>query len=170
MVDVLIRPQFEPEVDEHPIRRAAQATLHHQGVREDAALCVAIVDDVEMQALNLQYRGVDAPTDVLSFATHDDAPSQDAPGPGSTFVVAPEQEQEISAYLGDVIVAFPQVVAQAAQQGHGIERELRLLVVHGVLHLLGYDHATAPDEARMWAIQDQILGSLEQMNDAQALD
>jgi probable rRNA maturation factor len=165
MVDVLIRPQFEPEVDERTVRSAAQAALLQQNAREDAALCVAIVDDAEIQALNLQYRGVDAPTDVLSFATHDDAPD-----PSSTFVVAPEQEQETSAYLGDVVIAFPQVVAQAAQQGYGIEGELRLLVVHGVLHLLGYDHATAPDEARMWAVQDRILGSLEQMNHAQALD
>jgi probable rRNA maturation factor len=84
-------------------------------------------------------------------------------------VIAPEQEAEVRAYLGDVIVAFPRVVAQAAQQGHSARHELNLLVVHGVLHLLGYDHATPRDEARMWAIQDQVLQALGQVDDEQTL-
>lgn len=170
MVDVLIRPRFERAVDVEQIRAAAQAALRHQGAPDRASLCVVIVDDVEIQALNRQYRGIDAPTDVLSFGMQTDDELNDEPSdeaPGTTFVVAPEQQEETDAYLGDVIIAFPQVVAQAAQQGHSTGQELSLLIVHGVLHLLGHDHATPQDEAHMWAIQDQVLEAMRQANDAQ---
>jgi probable rRNA maturation factor len=127
-----------------------------------------ITNDAEVQALNRQYRGIDAPTDVLSFAMHDDPPpdpATQAARTGTPFVVAPEQALETDAYLGDVIVSLPRVVAQAAEQGHSVAQELRLLVVHGVLHLLGHDHAAPPDQIQMWAIQDQILQTLEQAGD-----
>jgi probable rRNA maturation factor len=168
MVDVLIRPQFESDVDAETVRDAAQAALCHCAATDSASLSVVVTGDAEIQALNRQYRGIDAPTDVLSFGAQDDvAPDGDAPRAGAetTFVVAPEQEAEVSAYLGDVIVAFPRVAAQAAQQGHSTQHELNLLVVHGVLHLLGYDHATQQDEAQMWALQDQVLQALGQVDD-----
>ena len=169
MLDVLIRPLFDREVNAEDVRGVAQAALRHQGAPDGASLCVAIVDDAEIQALNRQYRGIDAPTDVLSFGTQDDgAPGES--GEDSTFIIAPEQEKEVNAYLGDVIIAFPQVVAQAAQQGHSTEHELSLLIVHGVLHLLGHDHATPQDEAHMWAIQDQILEAWREADDAQAVN
>jgi len=113
-----------------------------------------LTDDAEIQALNRQFRGIDAPTDVLSFAMQDESPEDQG------FVVAPEQDAETRAYLGDVIVSYPRAAAQAAEQGHSVLAELRLLVVHGVLHLLGYDHATPQDQARMWAIQDVVLERL----------
>jgi len=169
MVDVLIRPRFEHEIAEEAVRAAAQAALCWQAAPSDASLSVVIVDDDEIQALNRQYRGIDAPTDVLSFGTQgNDAP--DERDTDSTFVISPEQQKEADAYLGDVIIAYPQVVAQAAQQDHSTGHELSLLVVHGVLHLLGYDHATPHDEAQMWAIQDQVLETLRQVDDARALD
>jgi probable rRNA maturation factor len=169
MVDVLIRPRFENKVAADSVQSAARATLHHQSAPHATSLCVVIVDDAEMQALNRLYRGIDAPTDVLSFGTQDGG-TPDEHDRDSPFVVAPEQKEEVNAYLGDVIVAFPRVVAQAAQQGHSPEHELRLLVVHGVLHLLGHDHATPQDKAQMWAIQDQVLEILRQADDAKALN
>jgi probable rRNA maturation factor len=169
MVDVLIRPQFERKVDAGGIRRAVQAVLCHQGAPSGASLSVVIVDDDEIRALNRQFRGINAPTDVLSFGTHKDEPSG-AEAPGAGFVIAPEEAAETAAYLGDVIVSWPRVVAQAAEQGHTVERELGLLVVHGTLHLLGHDHATAQQEASMWAIQDQVLDRLGQADHEQALD
>jgi probable rRNA maturation factor len=169
MVDVLIRPRFERKVDAEGIRRAAQAALRHQGAPSGASLSVVVVDDDEIRALNRQFRGIDAPTDVLSFGTLEDEPSG-SEASRSGFVVAPEEAAETAAYLGDVIVAWPRVVAQAAEQGHSVQRELDLLVVHGTLHLLGHDHATAQEEASMWAIQDQVLDGLGQENYGQALD
>jgi probable rRNA maturation factor len=169
MVDVLIQPPseggaaFRPgAVDAERIRHAAQATLRHQGADVRASLCVVITDDAQVQALNRQFRGIDAPTDVLSFGMQETAPQE----PDDGFVIAPDQEEEADAYLGDVIIAYPRVVAQAGEHGHSAEQELQLLVVHGVLHLLGYDHTTVQDEAHMWAIQDEILERLEQANHA----
>jgi probable rRNA maturation factor len=157
MVDVLIRPLPESgaAVDAEQIRHAAQVTLRHQGADARASLCVVITDDAEVQALNRQFRDIDAPTDVLSFGMQETAKE-----PDDGFVVAPEQEEEAATYLGDLIIAYPRVVAQASEHGHSTEQELRLLVVHGVLHLLGHDHATAQDEAHMWALQDEILERL----------
>jgi probable rRNA maturation factor len=161
MVDVLIRPNLESSLGSKAktVRHAAQATLDHQDADKQASLCIVLTEDAEIQALNHRYRGIDAPTDVLSFALHEDAPGQEP------FVVSPEGGLETECYLGDVIISYPRVLAQAAEHGHRAVHELRLLVVHGVLHLLGNDHATPEDEAQMWAIQDELLKKLEQVDD-----
>ena len=104
-----------------------------------------------LRQLNLEYRGIDAPTDVLSFSAQEDLDE-----PGAAFVTAPEAE----AYLGDIIISFPMAASQAETAGHSVANELCLLAVHGVLHLLGYDHATAEEEAAMWAVQDAVLAGL----------
>jgi probable rRNA maturation factor len=110
-------------------------------------MTLVLTDDESIQALNRDFLGWDEPTDVLSFSAQEEA------GP---FVAAPEA----GTYLGDVIVSYPRAVAQAEEQGHSTEQELALLVVHGVLHLLGYDHAGEQDRAVMWARQDAILACL----------
>jgi probable rRNA maturation factor len=143
------------------IQAAAQAALGHEAAPDQASLCVVLTDDDEIRALNRQFRGIDAPTDVLSFAMQEDNPAA-----AQGFVVAPEQDAEASAYLGDVIVSYPRVLSQAAEQGHSALDELRLLVVHGVLHLLGHDHATPQEQARMWAVQDLVLERLGLSGDA----
>ncbi len=108
---------------------------------------LVVTDDEAVRALNRQYRSLDEPTDVLSF------PAQD-PAPG--FVTAPGA----GAYLGDVIIALPFARQQAAGLGQPLQDELRMLAVHGTLHLLGYDHAEPDEEARMWALQNAILAFL----------
>ena len=148
MVDVLVRPKFERDVDAEDVRRTALAALQAGNASPEATLCIVITDDAEIQSLNHQFRGVDAPTDVLAFA---DEPTE------QTFVVAPDEPP----YLGDVIVSFPRARVQAAAQGHHTAAEMRLLIVPGVLHLLGYDHATSNEKARMWDRQDAILSALE---------
>lgn len=160
MVDVLIRPGLQDEVDAKEIEQAAQTALDYQSTDLQASLCVVVTDDAEIQALNRQYRGIDAPTDVLSFGMQAENAS-DTP-----FIVAPEPTSETEHYLGDVIVSYPRVVAQAAQQGHSTQHELRLLVVHGVLHLLSHEHATPQQEARMWTLQEEILERLRSADDA----
>jgi probable rRNA maturation factor len=148
VIQVLIRPKFEALVDSTHVEQVAHTALHMESVPSDASLTVVITDDDEIQSLNRQFRDTDAPTDVLSFA-------DDAPNPA--FVHAPDEPP----YLGDVILSFPRARAQAAEQGHSVEREVRLLVVHGVLHLLGYDHSEPDGEAAMWARQGAILDVLE---------
>jgi probable rRNA maturation factor len=148
MVDVLIRPKFEPNVDADEVNRIALAVLQAESASPDAALSIVITDDAEIQSLNRQFRDVDAPTDVLAFA---DEPTD------QTFVSAPDEPP----YLGDVIVSFPRARIQAAAEGHSTGQELRLLIVHGVLHLLGHDHATEDEQATMWARQEAILSALQ---------
>jgi probable rRNA maturation factor len=144
-VDVQVAPAFAGATSEDRLRLVAEAVLRHEGSR--GQVTVVVTDDVGIQELNRDFLGTDAPTDVLSFG------AQEAAGP---FVVAPEAGN----YLGDVIVSYPRAVAQAAEQDHPAGQELDLLVVHGLLHLLGYDHATEAEQAVMWARQAEILNGL----------
>jgi len=119
-----------------------------------AGLTIVITDDEAVQTLNRDYRGVDAPTDVLSFAAQEGAETEPVLAD-----LPPELVAEMGNYLGDVLIAYPYAAHQAAHYQNSIQAELRLLAVHGVLHLLGYDHATPEEEAAMWARQSEILAA-----------
>jgi probable rRNA maturation factor len=144
-VEVQIAPEFANVVSAERLQAAAGAVLRHES--RSGELTLVLGDDQSIQALNRDFLGEDAPTDVLSFSAQED---------GGPFVAA----QEAETYLGDVIISYPRAAEQAAERGHPVEQELDLLVVHGVLHLLGYDHAGEDEKAVMWARQDDILGSL----------
>jgi probable rRNA maturation factor len=121
---------------------AARATLEHESGSLDVDLSIILTNDARLRELNLKYLGVDASTDVLSFP-------------------ASETDPETGArYIGDILISVPRAQAQAEAAGHPLEAELQLLVVHGVLHLLGHDHARAKEKARMWKAQAEILESL----------
>ena len=137
-------------IDVAAIHAAIAATLAAHAVA-DAAVTVVLTTDEEVRALNAQFRGVDAPTDVLSFPARETQP--DAP----TLVLPTEMAAELERYLGDLVIAYPYSARQAAHYGNSITAELQLLAVHGALHLLGYDHQDATAEAVMWAQQEQVL-------------
>ena len=118
---------------------AARAALDHQSAGD---LTVVLTDDEQLRRLNRDYRGVDAPTDVLSFPASETDPETGAP------------------YLGDILLSVSRAAEQARAAGHPLADEARLLVVHGVLHLLGHDHAEADEKAKMWQAQAEILESL----------
>jgi probable rRNA maturation factor len=141
-----VGPEIGPEAEPETLRRAALAALVYQQLEEPCELAVVVTDDKVLHELNLRHRGVDAPTDVLAFPNETRGPFVDAPGQAR--------------YLGDVIVSFHRAQAQAAEAGHDTQVELQLLVVHGVLHLLGYDDVTEEQRARMWAAQTEILTAL----------
>jgi probable rRNA maturation factor len=143
--EVQVAPEFEGLVREHRMQAVAEAALRLEGRAGELAL--VITGDRGIRDLNRDFLGIDAPTDVLAFPTQEE---------GGPFVAAPEA----GGYLGDVIVSYPRAEAQAQDQGHPIEQELDLLIVHGILHLLGYDHATSEDKTAMWARQDAILDSI----------
>lgn len=147
-ISIQVDEPFAAEVDAADLAHVIAAALAAEG-RADVELTLVITDDEAVAALNQQYRGVAGPTDVLSF------PAQE-PTPG--FVSAPEAD----AYLGDILIALPFTRRQAAELNRPLAAELRLLTVHGVLHLLGYDHAEEAEEAAMWAKQDAILGQIGQ--------
>ncbi len=148
-VDLQIATAYADLVPAERLRAAARAALRTEA-QSDAGvveLTLVLTDDSGIRSLNRDFLGNDAPTDVLAFsAIEDDGP----------FVSAPEA----GGYLGDVIVSYPRAVAQAQEQGHSPEQELDLLIVHGILHLLGYDHADDEEKAAMWARQDAILAGL----------
>jgi probable rRNA maturation factor len=109
-------------------------------------IALHLVGDETIRELNREHRGVDLHTDVLAFPLHD--PN------GMRFVVPPD----LSTNLGDVVVSHPRVQAQAEEYGHSPGRELAYLVVHGVLHVLGYDHEAEDDRVRMRAREEEALG------------
>jgi len=146
IVEVQIDEQFQSLVQSEPLHQAGLATLIHQRVGGPCELAVVVTDDEALRELNRRYRGVDAPTDVLAFPDETRGPFVGAPG--------------LPRYLGDVIISFPRAEAQAAEAGHDVQAELQLLVVHGVLHLLGYDDAVEEQRAQMWAAQAEILQAL----------
>jgi probable rRNA maturation factor len=146
-IEVQIAPEFSSDISESLLRAAAQKVLQAEGLQGQAT--VVLTDDTGTLELNREYLGIDSPTDVLAFS----AQEGDEP-----FAVAPEAME----YLGDVVISYPRAQAQAARFGHSTQNELQLLVVHGMLHLLGYDHATDAEKVRMWDRQESILESLRE--------
>lgn len=140
-ISLQIDPQFQSDIKPEQLRDAAQKTLTHCG-SETGALSINVTTAEAVRALNREFRGVDAPTDVLSFgATADDDFFMPADVP----------------YLGDIAIAAPIARRQAAAMGHSPADEMMLLTIHGVLHLLGYDHHTPAEKAEMWQKQAEIL-------------
>lgn len=122
------------------LERTALAVLQDAGASGDASIVLA--DDRVLHELNLQYLGIDAPTDVLSFVSGE---------------VDPDSGEE---YLGDVIISLPRASAQAKAGEHALQDELCLLAVHGMLHLLGHDHGEPEEKTRMWECQARVLAAL----------
>jgi probable rRNA maturation factor len=149
-INIEIDEEIDETIDEAAIQSAVAATLRRVGVA-DAAVTIVLTTDDYVRSLNAQYRGIDAPTDVLSFAAHDNV--VDAPA----LAVAEEAAAEIRHFLGDLVIAYPYVVRQAAYYNNSVIAELQLLAVHGTLHLLGYDHDDERSEDVMWSLQEEVL-------------
>lgn len=140
LVSIVSHREPEP-LDFNAFERLARFVLAMEGVPDQTELSIALVDDDEIATLNEQYRGIAGPTDVLSFGCDEPCPT-----PGDEPIT-----------LGDVIIAPAVAERQAAELDHSIEHELDVLLVHGVLHLLGYDHVDDEDAAVMDARQSAIL-------------
>ncbi len=141
MINLEIIPEFRRVFNPGALERAAQAALLQQSA-PDADLTLVLTGDAQIQALDRDYLGKDAPTDVLSFPSCE---------------VDPETGRR---YLGDIIISVPRAEAQSNAAGHSLEAELSLLVIHGVLHLLGHDHAGKEEKTRMWLAQSEVLTKL----------
>ncbi|MFQ6057379.1 MAG: rRNA maturation RNase YbeY [Anaerolineae bacterium] len=143
--DVQIDPRFADQVDKERLRRLIARALAALGVSGEVELSLVITGDEEIRALNRRYRGLDAPTDVLAFGLAE---------ADQGFVLPPDTPR----HLGDIVVSYPRAVAQAQEVGHPPARELDLLAVHGLLHLLGYEDETEEGRAEMWKKQRELLG------------
>ena len=138
--------QDEYGVADFPTGRVIDAihnVLVRHEVEEGTAVTAVITDDEHVRSLNAEFRGVDAPTDILSFPADP----------------LPEEIEGEAPYLGDLIIAYPYTLHEAAEAGHDIADELVLLVIHGTLHLLGYDHDNEEHQDRMWAEQAEALAA-----------
>lgn len=141
---ISITSHREPEpLDLAAFERLAAFVLDREEAPDSSELSLAVVDIAEMTELNSRYRGKDGPTDVLSFGCDDPCPV--------------ESDEPIT--LGDVVIAPEIAEEQAAELGHTVEEELNLLLVHGILHLLGYDHDTDEDAAVMQERERVLLGA-----------
>jgi probable rRNA maturation factor len=137
-------PGLEGEADPERLSELVLGAISQEGFDEPATVGFLLTSDENIRELNLQYRGQDSVTDVLAFS-----PGEDSDG----FVSPPS----LPHHLGDVVVSYSRAVAQAEEYGHSVEEELNRLVVHGVLHLLGYDDSTPEDREAMWRRQEAIV-------------
>ncbi|WP_184244800.1 rRNA maturation RNase YbeY [Gracilibacillus halotolerans] len=122
-----------------------QLASNMEEIPKDAEVSISFVSDEEIHRLNKEYRQIDQPTDVLSFALEEGEDNYSIEG------------NEIPRMLGDIIVSVDKAKEQAETYNHSFNRELAFLTVHGFLHLLGYDHMSDEDEKKMFSRQEEIL-------------
>ncbi len=136
-----------PEFD-FSIRKTISSILRTvaklENLKSEHVISFILVDKNEIHEINKSYRNIDRPTDVISFATIDDNPNR-----------------KLSYELGDIYLCIPKVIEQAEEYNHSIKREFAFLVIHGTLHLLGYDHIEYDDEQEMFKKQKEVLEILE---------
>jgi probable rRNA maturation factor len=137
MINLQIDKQYRVNEISAALQTAVEAALTDQGKSRESEISVMITGDAKLRKLNQQFLSKDHATDVLSFPSG---------GDGN--------------YLGDIAISYPRAKAQAAVGGHRVQEELQLLTVHGVLHLLGHDHAEPEEKTRMWTAQERILRQL----------
>ncbi|RRJ66709.1 rRNA maturation RNase YbeY [Paenibacillus oralis] len=136
--------------------RALQTAGEAEGITE-GEVALTFVDDAAIHELNRDYRGIDRPTDVLSFAMNESLDEE------LEIVYELEEDEELddlADVLGDIIISVEKAKAQSDEYGHSIEREIGFLFVHGFLHLLGYDHQDAASEAEMMGKQEAALAKV----------
>ena len=148
-INVLVDEGFEGCPEASWLRSVAEQVLTVQGADSDVELGLVITSQERVRQLNKSYRGKDEPTDVLAFYMTSAA--------GETFVAPPDGMR----HLGEVIISYPQAVIQAKEHQHSIKKELAILIIHGVLHLLGYDHEEPEQERQMRERETETLSYIE---------
>ena len=152
-MDVLIAnvDEIETPIDELEIRQICDVTMRLEGIDRTGEVSVSIVDDETMRGLNREWRGIDRVTDVLSFQCDDALDAEDSDGPFE---------------LGDVILAPAQIALQAPEFGNDPADEFRLMLVHGLLHLIGYDHIVDDEAIVMEDHELEILREVARLRGA----
>lgn len=138
-----------PEALEADLTKAMNVVAEMEALSPQTEVDITLVDDAAIHELNRTYRGIDRPTDVLSFALDEGEEEPEV------------DDDEIEHLLGDVIISAPTAVRQGEEYGHGLEREMTYLAVHGMLHLLGYDHMEEKDKLIMRKREEEVLRRLD---------
>jgi len=147
LITVQMEPQYEDILDADALHRLAMGVLRAEGVEGPMEVGIVVTTDDEVHALNRQYLGHDYKTDVLSFGMG-----------GEGEFVTPEERP---AYLGDVVISYERAAEQAPEYGHSTNAEVATLLIHGLLHLLGYDDTNDEDRERMHRRQQELLAILD---------
>ena len=139
------------------VKRAIEKALSQQGVDTPCRVDVTLTDDETIHAINMEHRGVDRPTDVLSFPMNELVP-------GSFDCEECERDIETGCvFLGDMVISIPRCEEQGIEYGHGYRREVSYLAVHSLLHLLGYDHVDEGEDKRLMRSQEKAV--MERLGD-----
>ena len=146
-INVLIDDGLEEHLDVGWLQRIGEQVLTLEEADPEAELSLVITSQERVRVLNRKYRGKDAPTDVLAF------PMLAADEEPTSFVPPPDGIR----HLGEVIISYPQAVLQAGEQGHSTDKEIAILIIHGVLHLLGYSDESPELRKQMQAREQEIL-------------
>ena len=169
-ISILVVPPFKRRVTARRLRQVVQAALA-VGVgkippeamgAERQEVSLVITDDEALRELNRTYRGLDEVTDVLSFSPYHAGPYEGDgfPTVDSHDIDFPDPSGEEGG-LGEVVVSYPQAKRQALKAKHSVAVEVEILVAHGVLHLLGYDHAEPGEEQEMFGLQDKAFAMIK---------
>ncbi|MDP6043224.1 MAG: rRNA maturation RNase YbeY [Dehalococcoidales bacterium] len=151
-INVLIDGDFTECPEESWLKNAIEQVLQTQDIDSNVELGLVITSQEKVWELNRSYRRENKPTDVLAFYM-----TPDAEGIGlSDFVIPPDDVR----HLGEVIISYPQAVIQAQAHRYSVKKEITLLIIHGVLHLLGYNHEASGPERQMRAREKEILGQV----------
>lgn len=168
LVDIIDDQAYLASGQEKLLHEVIEAAAKYLKLPEGIELDLSIVSNEEIQVLNRDYRGLDKPTDVLSFAltevtsefdvdfAHLDL-TEEAEETEDLEETEFEDEEAIPQHLGDIIISYPRAQEQAQDYGHSLDRELAFLAVHGFLHLNGYDHQTEEEAQEMFRIQEEVL-------------
>jgi probable rRNA maturation factor len=154
-IDIIFDEGFEGCLDINWLQGIIEAALSAENTGDNVEMSLLITGQEKVHQLNRDFRGKDRPTDVLSFAMQDELPSGENEEDFS-FVAPPDGIK----HLGEVIISYPQAVIQAQEHGHSVKKEAAVLVIHGVLHLLGYDHIEDEEAEQMEARERVILASI----------
>jgi probable rRNA maturation factor len=147
-INILIDNEFKKKVTKRWLTLVAEQVLKEEKTGSNVELGILITNQAKVHELNRTYRNINRPTDVLSFYMIPE-PAQK----NDTFITAPDNIQ----HLGEVVISYPQAVLQARENKHAVKKEITILLIHGILHLLGYDHEKPPDEQRMKPREVAIL-------------
>ena len=157
-INVLIDEGLETRLEVGWLQSVAGQVLIAQEASSDVELSLVITSQERVRQLNRDYLGKDEPTDVLAFSMLPELSAGGEPGADSPpFVTPPDGVL----HLGEVIISYPQAVIQAEEHHHSIKKEIAILIIHGVLHLLGYDHAEPEPERQMRARETEILSQVD---------
>jgi probable rRNA maturation factor len=152
-INISVEQKLKVSLEESWLRNIALKALEAEGIVSPTEMGLVVTDNETVQQLNRNYRDLDEPTDVLAFHM----PLYKGQESELPFVSPPDGVH----HLGEVVISYPKAVQQTQERGHNIEQELALLIIHGVLHLLGYDHEQPEERQRMRAKEKAIMRKLE---------